>query len=252
MQNLSHTQTSGEPVSILVVEDDETTRDTLVEGLRLYGYNVIAAGDCSTARRALSREPLDAILLDVELPDESGFALLREIRTRQPDEGTRPDVPILMLSGHGREEDRVRGFELGCDDYVVKPYSFNELRGRLTASLRRVGAATGELQRIGDLVIDHRAHTAHVAGEEVSLTQKEWGLLIALAADPTRVFTRQQLLRTVWGYRSAGSTRTLDAHACRLRAKLSRGNRRFLVNVWGVGYRLVDPRHPDLAEERQS
>lgn len=252
MNQLSHTQPGDEPTSILVVEDDEHTRDTLVEGLRLYGHTVVAAGDCAAARRALRREPLDAVLLDVGLPDESGFTLLREIRVTQPDSGVRHDVPVLMLSGHGSEDDRIRGFELGCDDYVVKPYSFNELRGRLSAALRRVGAATSEFQRIGDLVIDHRAHTAHIAGEEVSLTQKEWGLLIALSSDPTRVFTREELLRTVWGYRSAGSTRTLDAHACRLRAKLMRGERRYVINVWGVGYRLIDPRRPAVVAEDES
>lgn len=252
MNSLIHSQAGEEPTTILVVEDDQQTRDTLVEGLRLYGHQVVAAADCASARRALRREPLDAVLLDVGLPDESGFSLLREIRVKQSDAGVRSDVPVLMLSGHGGENDRVRGFELGCDDYVVKPYSFNELRGRLSAALRRVGAATSELQRIGDLVIDHRAHTVHVAGEEVSLTQKEWGLLIALSADPTRVFSREHLLRTVWDYRSAGSTRTLDAHACRLRAKLMRGDRRYVINVWGVGYRLTDARRPGAVAEEQS
>lgn len=241
MESPVHQSSGAELADILVVEDDQHTRDTLVEGLRLYGHTVHAACDCATARRLLRRESPDAVLLDVELPDESGFTLLREIRLADPGQDARPDLPVLMLSGHASEADRVRGFELGCDDYVVKPYSFSELRGRLAAALRRAGAATTELQRVGDMTIDHRARVVRVAGEDVSITQKEWGLLTALAADPTRVFTREQLLKTVWNYRSAGSTRTLDAHACRLRSKLARGSRRFVVNVWGVGYRLVDP-----------
>lgn len=241
METLINPLAGDEPASVLVVEDDQNTRETLVEGLRLYGHEVHAAGDCAGARRILRNQALDAVLLDVGLPDDSGFALLREIRVTEPHQWIRPDLPVLMVSGRATEAERIRGFDLGCDDYVVKPYSFSELRGRLSAALRRAGAATTELQRIGDMFIDHRARVVRVAGEVVPLTPKEWGLLVALAADPTRVFAREQLLRTVWSYRSAGSTRTLDAHACRLRAKLAGGSRQFVVNIWGVGYRLIDP-----------
>ncbi|MBK5230428.1 MAG: response regulator transcription factor [Thermoleophilia bacterium] len=228
---------------LLVVEDDDATRDALVEGLRLYGNEVSAAADCSAARRVLRKQQLDAVLLDVNLPDDSGYDLLREIRMAPPDtDGVSPDVAVLMLSGRGDEPDRVRGFDLGCDDYVIKPYSFSELRGRLAAVLRRSrDVHTHERQWIGELMIDHRERRVELAGKPVSLTGKEWGLLTALASDATRVFTREQLLRTVWGYRSNGSTRTLDAHACRLRSKLSHGSRRYVINMWGIGYRLHDP-----------
>lgn len=238
---------------ILLVEDDELTRDTLAEGLRLYGYRVSVAGSCEAARGLFRRQRFDAILLDVNLPDDSGFELLCEIRVAPAGRGAlSPGVPVLMLSGRGGEADRVRGFELGCDDYVVKPYSFSELRGRLAAQLRRALPAGGsELQQIGELEIDYRGRAVFLAGGPVGLTTKEWSLLTALASDPLRVFTRDQLLQSVWGYRTAGSTRTLDAHACRLRAKLSAGTCRYVINLWGVGYRLVDqpPESPRYRED---
>lgn len=229
---------------ILLVEDDEPARDTLAEGLRLYGFRVSAAGNCDAARRLMRRRRFDAVLLDVNLPDDSGFELLREIRSAPAGRGALSSaVPVVMISGRGGEADRIRGFELGCDDYVVKPYSFTELRGRLAALLRRAQPESGgrEVQQVGELEIDYRGRAVHLAGEPVGLTTKEWSLLEALASDPLRVFTRDQLLQSVWGYRTGGSTRTLDAHACRLRSKLSAGNQRYVINLWGVGYRLTDP-----------
>lgn len=232
---------------LLVVEDHDLTRETLTKGLRLYGHRVFAASTCEEARRMLRRQHFDAILLDVNLPDSSGYDLLRAVRGDSVNSNvSRPDLPVMMVSGDGGESDRVRGFELGCDDYLVKPYSFGELRGRLAAVLRRAGeAAPRDLQHVGELVIDHHARRVQLAGVPVQLTAKEWGLLAALASDSTRLFTREQLLHAVWGYRSGGATRTLDAHACRLRRKLSHGSREYVVNVWGVGYRLCDPSPTD-------
>ncbi|MFY9265874.1 MAG: response regulator transcription factor [Solirubrobacterales bacterium] len=246
-----HSQTIVSPpdagtgeTKILIVEDDDITRESLACGLRLDGHDVMTAENVASARRSLRSDRTDVILLDVSLPDCSGYQLLREIRADTIGRDLlNPNVPVLMLSGHGEETDRVRGFEFGCDDYIVKPYSFTELRGRIAAVLRR---ATPDLDatiaRIGELVIDRRGRTVHLNGEPVFLTIKEWGLLLALAGDPTRVFSRDELLTIVWGYRTAGSTRTLDAHACRLRGKLAAaGTRRYVVNLWGVGYRLIDP-----------
>ena len=131
--------------------------------------------------------------------------------------------------------------ERGADDFVGKPFSYGELRLRIAAILRRTrdGRRRGRL-RVGELEIDPAARTARLRGRPVELSTKEFGLLLALAADPTRVFTKQDLLRDVWGYRAMGATRTLDSHACRLRQKLGRAGDRFVINVWGVGYRLVD------------
>jgi DNA-binding response OmpR family regulator len=136
----------------------------------------------------------------------------------------------------GIGSNRVGGF-----DAVGKPFSYPELRGRLAALLRRADRrpVTGCL-RVGDLVVDPRSRQVTVRGVAADVSQKEFALLRVLAAEPTRVFTKEELLRSVWGYRSMGTTRTLDSHACRLRRKLGLGGDRFIVNVWGVGYRLID------------
>jgi DNA-binding response OmpR family regulator len=148
---------------------------------------------------------------------------------------------VLILSGRASELDRIRGFERGTDDYLIKPFSYTELRARLDALLRRARARPrlGRL-RVGALELDPVSRGAWVDGEAVHLTNKEFALALRLAAEPTRVFTRAELLSEVWGFRSAGETRTLDSHASRLRRKLSLGRRQFVVNVWGVGYRLLD------------
>ena len=159
-----------------------------------------------------------------------------------------PALPLMVLSGRAGELDRLRGFERGCDDYVCKPFSYPELRARVEALLRRadVRRAPGRL-RVGELEIDAAARVVRLRGAPVELSQKEFALVRTLASDPTRVFTKDELLRTIWGFRTLGSTRTLDSHACRLRHKLARGGERFVVNVWGVGYRLVDGPPAELA-----
>jgi DNA-binding response OmpR family regulator len=135
----------------------------------------------------------------------------------------------------------VRGFERGADDFVTKPFSYSELRLRIGAVLRRTREHSGHGRlRVGELELDPVAREVRLRGRRVDLSQKEFALLQALAADPTRVFTKEELLRDVWGFRSLGTTRTLDSHACRLRQKLGGEGDRFVVNVWGVGYRLVD------------
>jgi len=176
------------------------------------------------------------------LPDGSGLELVR--RVREADGlATRVDpfTPLLVLSGRAGDVDRLRGFERGADDYVPKPFSYPELRARVAALLRRAqGRRRHGALRVGSLEIDPAAREVRLDGARVELSQKEFALLSTLAAEPARVFTKEELLRTVWGYRSMGTTRTLDSHACRLRAKLNTAGRRWIVNVWGVGYRLLD------------
>jgi DNA-binding response OmpR family regulator len=152
-----------------------------------------------------------------------------------------PRTPMLVLSGLAGELDRLRGFERGCDDYLPKPFSYPELRARVAALLRRAQErpARGRL-RVGDLEVDPSSREAVLAGHRLELSQKEFSLLRVLATEPARVYTKDELMRTVWGYRSTGTSRTLDSHACRLRAKLAIDGRRWIVNVWGVGYRLLD------------
>ena len=137
--------------------------------------------------------------------------------------------------------DRLRGFERGCDDYVTKPFSYPELRARIEVLLRRGNRRRSAARtRVGPLELDVLARQVWLRGQPLALSKKEFALLRALVAEPTRVFTREELLRDVWGFRSRGQTRTIDSHACRLRKKLNAAGDRFLVNVWGVGYRLLD------------
>lgn len=233
---------TDEPHTILLVEDDPATRTFLADNLTADGYEVVPAETARDGARLLETQYPDLALVDVGLPDESGYEVLRRVRTADGlASRVDPDTPVVLLSGRATELDRVRGFERGADDFVAKPFSYPELRGRVGALLRRRAAAAraGRL-RVGALEVDPAARETWVAGDRVALSQKEFSLLRVLAAEPTRVFTKQELLRAIWGYQTCGQTRTLDSHACRLRQKLGTHGDRFVVNVWGVGYRLVD------------
>ena len=228
--------------TILVVEDDDATREFLADNLLADGHDVVVA-DCARHGWWLMETKFpDLALVDVALPDGSGLDLVRRVRDADGVASrVNPQTPVIVVSGRGGELDRLRGFERGADDYVAKPFSYPELRARVTALLRRSQQRPqmGRL-RVGPLEIDPPSREVTLRGERVELAQKEFSLLRALAGEPTRVYTKEELLRTVWGFRSLGATRTLDSHACRLRAKLGRQGDRFVVNVWGVGYRLVD------------
>jgi len=228
--------------TILVVEDDPATRRFLADNLSADGYELLEAGCLADAARLLWTEHPDLVLLDLALPDGDGVELLRDVREEDRIAGRiDPDLPLLVLSGRSGPLDRLRGFERGCDDYLVKPFSYPELLARLRALLRRSRRRPwrGRL-RVGALELDPVSRQVWLAGEPVRLSKKEFALLRALASDPTRVFTREELLRGVWGFRSMCPTRTVDSHAYRLRAKLASEEHRFIVNVWGGGYRLVD------------
>ena len=233
---------TDDPATILIVEDDTTTATFLADNLTADGYDVLVADSARDALRLLERKYPDLALVDLGLPDADGLTLIERIR-RADGVATRlnPDVPVLAVTGRSAPLDVLRGFERGVDDYVVKPFAYPELLARVRALLRRADRRTrlGRL-RVGELEVDPPAREARLRGRALDLSQKEFALLRVLASDPTRVFTKEELLRTVWGYRSMGSTRTLDSHACRLRHKLARDGDRFVVNVWGVGYRLVD------------
>ena len=228
--------------TILVVEDDAATRTFLADNLTADGYQLCVADCARDALRLLETKYPDCALIDLGLPDADGLELVHRIRKADGVASRiNPDTPVLVLTGRSGELDRVRGFERGCDDYLAKPFSYPELRGRISALLRRADrrARRGRL-RTGELELDPASREVRLRGARVDLSQKEFALLRTLATDPTRVFTKEELLRGVWGFRSLGSTRTLDSHACRLRHKLARDGDRFVVNVWGVGYRLVD------------
>jgi DNA-binding response OmpR family regulator len=227
---------------LLLVEDDPVLRTFLADNLAADGFEMLLAETLRDGLRMLEYKQPDLALVDLNLPDGSGLDLVA--RVREADglaSRLDPGVPLVVLTGRGDEVDRIRGFEKGADDYVVKPFSYGELRGRILAVLRRTRTrpASGRL-RVGDLEVDPASREVRLRGERVALSQKEFALLRALAVDPTRVFTKEELLRDVWGFRSLGTTRTLDSHACRLRQKLGVAGNRFVVNVWGVGYRLLD------------
>ena len=230
---------------IMVVEDDDATREFLADHLVADSYGVVTAASGRQALNLLEVGGCDLMLLDVVLPDASGFELCRRLRAADGlAHRVDPDLPVIMLSGRASETDRVRGFARGADDYIAKPFSYPELAARIAAVLRRSHErrARGVIQ-VADLRIDPASREVRMADRKVDLSAKEFALLHALAADPRRVFTKEELLRGVWGFQLMGSTRTLDSHASRLRRKLApaAGGRRWVVNVWGVGYRLTDP-----------
>jgi DNA-binding response OmpR family regulator len=230
--------------TILVVEDDRHTRTFLADNLAADGYEPIGAANAREAVRLMETRYPDLAIVDLTLPDRDVLDLLKQVREA---DGVAsridPLLPLLVLSGRVGELHRLRGFERGADDVMGKPFSYPELRARMAALLRRSERSVrhGRL-RVGGLEIDPAARSVVLNGRRLVLSQKEFALLRTLAMDPTRVHTKEELLRTLWGFRTStnGSTRTLDSHACRLRQKLARDGDRYLVNVWGVGYRLVD------------
>jgi DNA-binding response OmpR family regulator len=227
---------------VLVVEDDAATAEFLLDNLRADGYRAASASGVGEGLRAIEVRQPQIVLLDLLLEDGNGLELLD--RVREADglaSRIDPDLPVIVLSGRAGETERVRGFARGCDDYVGKPFSYPELHARIRAVLRRSADRSRKgVVRVGPLVIDPITRRVRLDGKPVHLSAKEFSLLQALAADPTAVFPKEQLLRDVWGYVSMGNTRTLDAHACRLRKKLSSSARPFVLNLRGVGYRLTE------------
>jgi DNA-binding response OmpR family regulator len=232
--------------TILVVDDDRSSRAFLADNLTADGYEVLEAATMAAAQRLLSTSSLDLAIVDLGLPDGDGLGLLALVRqSSQLLARIDATLPMIVISGRDTTVDRVRGFERGCDDYVTKPYSYQELRARVAALLRRrTPAPTVARLRVGPLEVDALARQAWLDGDLLTLSSKEFGLLRALVSEPERVFTREELLRVVWGWDEATAggayTRTLDSHASRLRRKLALDGVRFVINVWGVGYRLID------------
>ena len=228
--------------SLLIVEDDTATAAFLADNLAADGFKVATASGAGEGLRAMEVRHPSLVLLDLGLDDGNGLDLLDRVRAADGMASRLdPDVPVIVFTGRGSEADRVRGFARGADDYVVKPFHYGELLGRVRAVIRRAeGRPQRGIVRVGELTLDPVTRAVRLAGRPVHLSVKEFALLQALAEEPTRVRSKNELLRDVWGYLSIGQTRTVDAHACRLRKKLSASPRAWVVNVRGVGYRLTE------------
>jgi DNA-binding response OmpR family regulator len=228
--------------TLLLLEDDEATAAFLADNLVADGFGVVTATSTREGWNALELRHPDLLVLDLGLPDGSGLELLDRLRAADGMASrVDPALPVIVVSGRGSEVDRVRGLARGADDYVPKPFSYPELVARIRAVLRRAdGRGDRGAIRVGELAIDPLKRSMSLAGDPVELSAKEFSLLHMLATDPTRVFLKEDLLRDVWGYRVPGATRTLDAHACRLRRKLRGSARPFVITVRGVGYRLTE------------
>ncbi len=221
---------------ILVVEDEVDLRQVIEFNLTAAGHTVTVAGAGAEALRLVREKKPELVLLDIMLPDISGLDVCRQIKSSSDSKGTL----VMMLTARGEEIDRVVGFELGADDYVVKPFSVRELTLRVGAILRRgtTEVSSDALVEFGILKMDREAHRVWIAGEELELTALEFKLLSLLYDRRDRVQTRSVLLDVVWGISADVTTRTVDTHVKRLREKLG-GARDYIETVRGVGYRFV-------------
>lgn len=223
-------------IKLLVVDDEAKIRELVRAYLEKEGFIVAEAGSGLEALERIKGSQYDLVIMDLMMPGMDGLELCREIRNKS-------DVPVIMLTARGDEIDRVLGLELGADDYIVKPFSPRELVARIKAVLRRLKKGeehNGKLLVAGDIVINEDKREVTVGGETVALTPREYDLLVCLAGQPGRVFTREQLLRQVWGYDFFGEARTVDTHITRLREKMARvrGERQYIHTVWGTGYKF--------------
>jgi DNA-binding response OmpR family regulator len=227
--------------TVLVVEDERKLRDLVRSYLERAGFTVLSTDSGAEAITLASTSALDLVILDLGLPDVPGETVARELRAT-PGTGA---TPILMLTAKSAEEDRIRGLELGADDYVTKPFSPRELVLRVQAILRRGGSDPRTAQGVtsyggGELVIDEPQRQATVRGTPVALTPTEWGVLVALATVPGRVYSRFELINRVRGYEFEGYERTVDSHVKNLRRKVEDdpANPQIVQTVLGGGYRL--------------
>lgn len=215
---------------ILIVDDEKGIRDIIGKYARFEGYKITEAKDGEEAVRLCSLNHYDIVILDVMMPGLDGFYTCQKIRKYR-------QLPVIMLSARGEAYDRIRGLELGADDYVTKPFSPKELMLRVRAVLNRTkGYQEGELYQREGLLVNFKSHEVFVDGRKPEMTPKEYGLLFYLVRNRGAVVTRERLMAEVWGYENCQDDRTLDTHV-----KLLRGNlgeyRKYLVTVRGVGYR---------------
>lgn len=219
--------------TILVVEDEDNIREVVRRYLEREGFQVREAGDGYTALDLIAEKEPDLIVMDLMLPGIDGLTLTRQLRQHSR-------VPVIMLTARGETSDRVRGLDVGADDYLPKPFSPRELVSRIHAVLRRAAPVEAARLRFGEVEMDQHSRTVTIEAKKVRLTAREFDLLWFLASHPGQVFTRERLLDNVWGEDFAGDPSTVTVHIRHLREKIEPdpAEPRHLITVWGVGYRL--------------
>jgi DNA-binding response OmpR family regulator len=222
------------PIKVLIIDDEEDMRNLVQMYLENSGFKGVHAADGTEGLRKLQEEDFDLVILDIMMPFEDGFAVCGKIRTFS-------QVPIIFLSAKGEEWDKVRGLQLGGDDYIVKPFSPGELVARINALLRRTSFVKNDEDTVilGKINIDKKGRRVSVEGHNVPLTLKEFELLVFLVQHQGQALSREQLLEFVWGMDYHGSLRTVDTHIKTLRMKLGTGD--YIQTIWGVGYKFEVP-----------
>ncbi|HNW87279.1 MAG TPA: response regulator transcription factor [Candidatus Limiplasma sp.] len=222
--------------TILVADDHQQISNVLQEYLKKEGHTPVTAADGEQALALFQSVKPDAVLLDVMMPKLDGFAVCREIRKTST-------VPVIMITARGEDFERIMGLDIGADDYIVKPFSPAEVMARVRAVLRRMNNVKPEAAQTlsyGNLTVHADDYTAQIGGQPVPLTKKELEILWMLASHPSKVFSRDNLLESLWGYEYYGDTRTVDSHIKRLRAKLEAAGPKGweIKTIWGVGYKF--------------
>jgi len=223
---------------ILIADDNHDITDVLSTYTKKEGYEPVVAYDGEEALRLFEHYNPAAVLLDVMMPKEDGYEVCRKIRAKS-------NVPVILITARGEDFERIMGLDIGADDYIVKPFSPSEVMARIRAVLRRMTRTekdinSGNIITVDNLVINLDEYTLHIGGTKVSLTKKEIETMWTLAKNPNKVFTRDNLLDSLWGFDYYGDSRTVDSHIKRLRAKLDKVEhpRWDIKTIWGVGYKF--------------
>ncbi len=216
--------------NILIVEDEKAMQDILAEYMRRGGHTCVTADDGVDALVLLKGSPMDLMILDVMMPHLDGFSVCRMAREMS-------NMPIIMLTAKSGEEDKLKGYDYGADDYVTKPFSPRVLLAKANALLRRTAAADAGAVSAGKILLQPNFRKVFIDGQEIALTHKEYELLALLMANPGRIFSREQLLNRIWGYDFEGTSRTVDTHIKTLRQKLG-GESKHIVTLIRSGYKF--------------
>jgi DNA-binding response OmpR family regulator len=224
---------------ILIADDNRDITDILSTYSKMEGFEPVVAGDGEEAIKLFTEYNPEVVLLDVMMPKEDGYEVCRKIRSRS-------NVPVILITARGEDFDKIMGLDIGADDYIVKPFSPREVMARVRAVMRRMTKTTSKevssenFLNVGNLEINLEEYTLHIGGKKIALTKKEIETMWTLATNPNKVFTRDNLLDSLWGFDYFGDSRTVDSHIKRLRAKLDAEDHPSwtIRTIWGVGYKF--------------